>query len=188
MGQPTDDLIIGAVIGLLSALLTFMLTSAFQLYRDERDRKWAKEDAQLQRRLGVLSQRLNDVRYYVDKQYDVVLHLLNYEIDIIHAKNAVDVEPKFLELSSLVAEASKMAPSVVNIKDDELSKLRGELLKVISEEKEFAQSLRDRKYDGQIINVDEEEETKRRNVFIYKFAALRKSMMERIDELSGFDN
>ena len=188
MGQQTNELIIGAVIGLLSALLTFMLTSVFQLYRDERDRKWAKEDARLQRRLRVLDQRLSDVRFYIDKQYEVVKSLLYYEIDIARSKNALDIEPQFLELSSLIAEASKMAPSVVNINDDELSKLRDDLLKLLSEEEQFAQSLRDKKYDGQTIHIDEEEEKERREEFIYKFTALRKSMMKRIDELSGFDN
>jgi hypothetical protein len=71
MTQRQLDSYTAAAIALLSSLLSFLLAGIFQILRDERTRKWQKDDILLQRRFDVIRKRTNDVQIFVENYQDL---------------------------------------------------------------------------------------------------------------------
>ena len=177
------DNITGAIIGVLSALLTFILTSWYQWFRDERDRKWRLEDMKLQRRLNVLNLRLADIQRYLSENYEIISSLYEIEYKLLNLGLTFKMDPVFDNLIEHHKSSNSSFASIFNLNDPDLTQLNVKLTQMIINEENEYKALKQKLSDGKTINKEQEEA--RINMFYSDASKLYYSMIKRVDELSG---
>jgi hypothetical protein len=179
------DNITGAIIGVLSALLTFVLTSWYQWLRDERDRKWRLEDMKLQRRLNVLNLRLADIQRYLNENYGIISSLYEMEYKLLSLGLKFKIDPVSNNLMEHHKNSNFSFASIFNLNDPDLTQLNVKLSQMIMNEENEYKALKQKISDGEIINKEQEEA--RINKFYSDASKLYCSMIKRVDELSGLN-
>ena len=179
------DNITGAIIGVVSALLTFVLTSWYQWLRDERDRKWRLEDLKLQRRLNVLNLRLADVQRYLSEKHGIIVSMYEMEYKLLNFGLKFYVEAVFSKLSDHYKNSNEDFSSIFNLSDPELTQLNIKLTQLVLNEQNEYKLLGEKISSEQAINKDQEEA--RINKFFSEASSLYYSLIKRVDELSGLN-
>jgi hypothetical protein len=179
------DNLTGAIIGVLSALLTFILTSWHQWLRDERDRKWRLEDWKLQRRQNALSLRLSEVQRYLNEKYGIISSLYEMESKLINLGMEFNVDAVFNKLISHYENSNSSFASIFNLSDPDLTQLNVKLSQMIINEQNEYHKLGKKVSNGETINI--EQEGARINKFYSDASSLYYSLIKRVDELSGLN-
>jgi hypothetical protein len=65
-----QDVILGAAIGLISSIITLLVTNFFQSRRDDKTRQWLLEDQKRERKWGIFKERAKDAEAYVDQMFE----------------------------------------------------------------------------------------------------------------------
>ena len=184
-GGKTMDNITGAIIGVLSALLTFILTSWYQWLRDERDRKWRLEDWKLQRRQDALNLKLADVRKYVSENYGIITSLFEMEHKLLSLGTKFNISAALNTLTEHHRNSNSSFASIFNLNDPDLAQLNAKLSQILINEQNEYTALKQKISDG--VKVNNEQEEARVNKFYSDATNLYYSMIKRIDELSGLN-
>jgi hypothetical protein len=179
------DNITGAIIGVLSALLTFILTSWYQWLRDERDRKWRLEDMKLQRRLNALNLRLSDVQRYLNEKHGIILSIYEMEYKLLNFGLGFDAEAVFNKLSGHYKNSNESFSSIFNLSDPDLTQLNIKLTQLILNEQNEYKRLGEKISNKEVISKEQEEA--RINKFFSDASGVYYSLIKRVDELSGLN-
>lgn len=208
--QGQTDLVIGAAISLLSALLTFLLTSSYQWMVANREREWQLEDRKKQReqeieerkyfrRQQVLIRRLEEAEKSLNKLLDICEIVTDYEYSLlkgyeakIPSRSALSkvIDDQRLEIfrrvNPMLSDVARSRSSIYNLGDDELTKLSIDLQEKIFSEFEVTEKLEESIKNKKTID------SKREHERIYKFYKeimdIRILAIKRIDHLLGFQS
>ena len=186
MPQESNDLVVGAAISLLSALLTFILSSVFQWMRENRARQWILDDRKLQRRLDTLNARLQEARKYLSDLNTLSMAFFELEMFLnLHGK-PLDFDQRMTFIVKHQKDTNLKYSSMSSLGDAELAELNIQLSKLTVDE----MSNLSRIYNSVSNNIayDNNQETERLNQFMTTAIRLNNSALKRLDELSGFDN
>ena len=77
MSQETINLLVGALIGIVSSLLTLIVGNIFQDRREVRKRKWELDDRTLTRRQELWMSRIKDTRDLVEDYHEIIATVTN---------------------------------------------------------------------------------------------------------------
>jgi len=133
MSQETLNLIIGALIGIVSSLLSQIASNYFQRKNDERKRKWELEDREFNRRTKFNDSRIAEAQEYINTYLEVSRILFTFETAMTISE---DIEPyragfdKIIELTNFTA--NRMGS--VYLGDSELADLNTELVSLCDTE------------------------------------------------------
>jgi hypothetical protein len=83
MSQETINLLVGALIGILSSLLTLIVGNHFQRKNDERKRKWDLEDRDINRKINAKDEKLQEAQTYLEAYRESLRQLLFLETRLI---------------------------------------------------------------------------------------------------------
>ncbi|CAG0956692.1 hypothetical protein ANAEL_00382 [Anaerolineales bacterium] len=187
MPQEQNNLIIGAAISLLSAILVFVLTSVYHWIDKNRDRSWAIEDRKYQRRLEILTVRLKETENYINHIYDVAHELMIYQMALLATKIIDDkgFDEVFGEIYEKIQKIAKDSSSILNLNDEELQTLNDKLRACIVNEIEISMSLKEKIKNNKVANKKIEQD--RIEAFYEEIIDIKKAMMKRVDELLGLN-
>lgn len=182
MSSDTLNLIVGAIIGLVSSLVAVTVTNYFQSRRDDKRRRWELEDRQLERGLKVILSRAEQARRYMNLYFDVILGLENCEMVLVHTKSTSELAETVLRLKPLIEDTTKAHAGVLNLNDPELNTEVQEMIGLVRHEYDEAKALDERMRGPDPISA--EVELARIREFFHRGNVLRVQILNRIDQIS----
>jgi hypothetical protein len=148
MSQETINLLVGALIGILSSLLTLIVGNHFQRKNDERKRKWDLEDRDINRKINAKDEKLQEAQTYLEAYRESLRQLLFLETRLIMSGGSYspsvhnEVSEAFDKIRSLTNFPFKRLFSIDFLNDPELKEIDKKLRRVFNEEMNYAFELR----------------------------------------------
>jgi hypothetical protein len=183
MSQETLNLLIGALIGILSSLLTVTVGNYFQDRREIRKRKWELEDREFNGHTDTKNDRLREAQSYLDTYNETGRLLVDAEIQLM---TTADIDKSLKELDAireLMNFTSRKLLSIHALNDPKLKELNEKLVSHFINETTNLLDLRSR-----IINskddIDKEQVSRSITKFNLGMAELIREMQFRLNELA----
>lgn len=153
MTQETLNLLIGALIGIVSSLLTLIIGNYFQDRREIRKRIWELEDRETNRYLEAKDKRIQEAQAYLDTYEKAAKLLMTVEHNMITNRPAEKNWADLDEVEKLTKFTAKRLVSMDLLNDEELKVLDKQLIAIFNSEIEFAADLQERFSKGDTIDV-----------------------------------